>query len=252
MTTVLKLGGSVITRKGERETLAEDALDRAAAAVASVPEDLVLVHGAGSFGHPPADEYDLSPTAGTDDAAAALDVHDAMCLLNDAVLARLQDHGAEALPVHPLSAGVRRSSDSVTLATAPIETMLERGFLPVAHGDVIVDEARGVSIVSGDELVVEIARSLQADRVGLCSAVPGVLDQDGAVVPRIDELDAVAAALGGSAETDVTGGMAEKVRSLLGLDVPASIFDLDALAAFLAGESPGTLVAGGPEANRSA
>lgn len=251
MTTVLKLGGSVITRKGERETLAEDALDRAAAAVASAPGDLVVVHGGGSFGHPHADEYDLSPTAGTDDAAAALDVHNAMCLLNDAVLARLQDRGAAALPVHPLSAGVRRSGDSVSLATDPMETMLERGFLPVAHGDVIVDETRGVSIVSGDELVVEIARSLDADRVGLCSAVPGVLDQDGAVVSRIDDLDGVAAVLGGSDAPDVTGGMAEKVRSLLGLDVPASIFGLDTLPAFLAGESPGTLVAGGAEDNRS-
>lgn len=244
MTTVLKLGGSVITRKGERETLDDEALDRAASAVAGAAGDLVLVHGGGSFGHPHADDHDLSPTAGTDDAAAALDVHDAMCLLNDAVVARLQDHGAAALPVHPLSAGVRRSTDALHLATDPVEAMLDRGFLPVAHGDVIVDEARGVSIVSGDELVVEIARSLDADRVGLCSAVPGVLDSNGDVIPRIDDFDAVASALGGAGATDVTGGMTEKVRALLALDAPAAVFGLDDLAAYLAGESPGTLVAG--------
>lgn len=244
VTTVLKLGGSVITRKGERETLADEALDRAASAIAASATDLVLVHGGGSFGHPPADAYGLSPASGTEDAAAALDIHDAMCLLNDAVVARLQDRGVAALPVHPLSAGVRGSDDTITLATAPIEVMLDRGFVPVAHGDVIVDAGRGVSIVSGDELVVEIAKSLDAERVGLCSAVPGVLDSAGDVISRIDDFDDVAETLGGADATDVTGGMAEKVRALLALGAPASVFGLDELEAFLAGDAPGTLVTG--------
>lgn len=244
VTTILKLGGSVVTRKGERETLDEEALTRATAAVSGAPDDLVVVHGGGSFGHPIADAHGLTRTEGSHDAAAALDVHDAMSLLSDAVVARIQEHGGAALPVHPLSAACRDASADLDLATGPIEAMLAEGFLPVLHGDVVVHADRGVTIVSGDELVVALARSLDAERVGLCSRVPGVLGDDGEVVPRIDEFAQVADVLGGSEDTDVTGGMAAKVRSLLDLRVPASIFGLDDLEGFLAGGSPGTLVDG--------
>jgi isopentenyl phosphate kinase len=244
VTVVLKLGGSVVTHKGERETIDEEALDRAARSVAAAPDDLVLVHGGGSFGHPIADAHGLSRTDGSHDAAAALDVHDAMDLLSDAVVSRLQDRGAAALPVHPLSAGVRDAAGHLDLATAPIEAMLAEGFLPVLHGDVVVHAGRGVTIVSGDELVSVLADVLSADRVGLCSAVPGVLDGAGNVIERVDDLDAVAELLGGAGGTDVTGGMAAKVEALLALDAPASVFGLDGLDAFLAGGSPGTLVGG--------
>ena len=244
VTTVLKLGGSVVTEKGSRETIDEAALSRAAAAVASASDDLVVVHGGGSFGHPIADAHGLSRTEGSHDAAAALDVHDAMGLLSDAVVSRLQEEGAAALPVHPLSAATRDEAGDLDLATGPIETMLGEGFLPVLHGDVIVHAGRGVTIVSGDELVVALAGALDAERVGLCSRVSGVLDADGEVVPHVAAFDQVADALGGSEDTDVTGGMAAKVRTLLELGVPASIFGVDDLEAFLDGDSPGTLVRG--------
>jgi isopentenyl phosphate kinase len=69
-----------------------------------------------------------------------------------------------------------------------------------------------------------------------------VLDGSGAVIDRVESFEDVAAALGGSGETDVTGGMAAKVRALLDLDAPANVFDLDGLAAFLGGGDPGTRV----------
>jgi len=67
---------------------------------------------------------------------------------------------------------------------------------------------------------------------------------EASVIPEIASVDDVADVLGGSDATDVSGGMAGKVRELLALDVPASIFDLDALSAFLAGERPGTTIRG--------
>ena len=64
----------------------------------------------------------------------------------------------------------------------------------------------------------------------------------GAVIDRIDSFDAVADALGGSDATDVSGGMAGKVRALLDLDAPAHVFDLDGLEEFLNGSEPGTRI----------
>ena len=102
---VCKFGGSVITEKDRRETLDGATLDALAGAVADCSEDLVVVHGAGSFGHFYADEHDAGVDAGIRDVGAIMDVHGAMKTLNSFVLSRLQERGVPAVPVHPFSFG---------------------------------------------------------------------------------------------------------------------------------------------------
>lgn len=238
---VLKLGGSVITEKDSPETVDTRSLNRAATALAGV-EDVVLVHGGGSFGHPAANDHDVSRTQGTRDSAAVVDIHDAMRRLNRHVIDALQSEAVAAVPVHPLSLASRDPTGELSLPATVVDRMTSEGFVPVLHGDVIVHVDRGATILSGDELVVELARGLDADRVGLCTTVPGVLDREETVIPRIRSMDEVDGLLGEAGTTDVTGGMAAKVRSLLELETPASIFDLDHLSAFLDGDDPGTLI----------
>ncbi len=243
MTTVLKLGGSVVTEKDREETVAEAALDRAATAVAGAGVDrLVVVHGGGSFGHPRAARHGVDRERGTRDAAAVRSVHAAMRRLNAAVVDRLADRGVPAVPVHPLSAAARDADGALSLAVPPVATLLDEGFVPVLHGDVVAHAGAGATVVSGDELVAHLAGALGADRVGLCSAVPGVLDESGGVIERVTDFEDVASAVGGSDATDVTGGMAAKVRALLDLEAPAYVFDLDGLGSFLTGGEPGTRV----------
>jgi isopentenyl phosphate kinase len=254
---VLKLGGSVITEKDRDETLDGDALDSAAAAIGDAravatdgggsDADLVVVHGGGSFGHPHAAAHGASTTDGVREVDAVTAIHGAMTTLNRFVLRALQDAGVPAVPVHPLSAAHRDSDGDLTLPTGHVATLLGEGFVPVLHGDVVAHAGEGVTVLSGDEIVTALAGALDADRVGVCSTVPGVLDADDAVVPEITTYDDVAAVLGGSDATDVSGGMAGKIRALLALDSPASVFDLDALPAFLAGDEPGTTVHGGTD-----
>jgi isopentenyl phosphate kinase len=243
MTTVLKLGGSVVTEKDRPETLDGAAVDDLADAVArSGVEDLVLVHGGGSFGHHHAEAHGVTTTEGSDDVEAVSDIHGAMTALNRLVLGRLHARGVPGVPVPPFSAAHREVDGSLSLPTGQVGAMVGEGFVPVLHGDVVTHAGEGVTILSGDEIVVELARGLDADRVGLCSGVEGVLDDDGEVVPRVDSFDDVADVLGGSDATDVTGGMAGKVRALLDLEATASVFGADDVAAFLEGEDPGTLV----------
>jgi isopentenyl phosphate kinase len=257
MTTVLKLGGSLITEKHSPETVDEaalsDALDAVAAAVggdgtAGADEsdvgDLVLVHGGGSFGHHHAADRGVSTTEGTHDARDAVAIHDAMGRLNATVVEGLHDRGVDALPVRPLSLASRDAAGELDLPARSVERMLGEGFCPVLHGDGVVQTDSGVTVLSGDEVVVSLARSLSVDRVGLCSTVPGVLDSEGEVIERVDRFADVEATLGGSDATDVTGGMAGKVRTLLELPVPAHVFGPGGLRAFLGGGAPGTLVAG--------
>ncbi|MGB9954138.1 isopentenyl phosphate kinase [Haloarcula sp. Atlit-120R] len=247
MTVVLKLGGSVITQKDEPETVDRAALSDAVSAVAesAVGDDIVVVHGGGSFGHHHAAEYGVSTTEGTHDGDGVRAIHGAMCRLNAAVVEALTDAGVPAVPVHPFSAAARDADGGLSLPTAQVTTLLGEGFVPVLHGDLVAHAGAGATVLSGDELVVELAPAVNADRVGVCSTVSGVLDDDGTVIDRIETFEAVASALGESEATDVSGGMAGKVRALLALSAPALVFGPDALPAFLAGESPGTTIAGG-------
>lgn len=243
MTVVLKLGGSVITEKARPSTVDEAALDQAAQVIADAEVDrLVLVHGGGSFGHPAAAEYGVTETSGTHDVDAVRAIHDAMRELNDAVVGRLAGAGIPAVPVHPSSAAVRSADGTLRMESYTVDTLLDEGFAPILHGDGVATAGSGVTVLSGDEIVTHLASGLSADRVGLCSTVPGVLDGDGEIVGRVGEYEAVADDLDGSHTTDVTGGMAGKVRSLLALDGASFIFDLDGLADFLAGGSPGTRI----------
>lgn len=238
---VLKLGGSVITEKDREETVDEERLASLAEALAG-REDLVVVHGAGSFGHRYAAKHGVSRTEGTHDAAAIREIHASMERLNERVLAALGAEGVPAVPVDPLSLAYRSRDGALRLPLDGIETTLAEGFVPVTYGDVITHREKGATIVSGDELVVALAEGLDADRVGLCSTVPGVLDDAGAVIPRIGSYDKVADYLGESDSTDVTGGMAAKVRALLELEAPASVFGPNAIGRFLADGSAGTRI----------
>jgi isopentenyl phosphate kinase len=245
MTVVLKLGGSVVTEKDQPEMVDEERLASLAGALGeSDISDLVVVHGAGSFGHHYADAHGVSVTEGTHDPEAVRDIAATMERLNEAVVSALADAGVPAVPVHPFSAGHRTAGGDLQLSLAQVGAMLDEGFVPVLHGDILTQVGKGATILSGDELVTELATALDADRVGLCSTVPGVLDESGEVVDVIDAYDDVAAALGESEATDVTGGMAGKVRSLLALGSPAFVFGPDALRTFLAGEDAGTRIEG--------
>jgi isopentenyl phosphate kinase len=249
--TILKLGGSVITDKDSPETVADEALDGVVSAIAEsgvvdgdAPAELIIVHGGGSFGHVHAADHGVSTTDGTHDPAAVTAIHGAMKRLNGVVVDRLQAAGVPAVPVHPLSAAARDGDAALTLPPTAVGGLRTEGFVPVLHGDVIAHTGQGVTVLSGDELVTKLAETLAATRVGLCSTVPGVLDDEGEVIGSITAFEAVATAVGDSESTDVSGGMAGKVEALLALSQPARIFGPAAVGGFLADDAVGTLIDG--------
>ena len=243
MTVVLKLGGSVVTEKDSPETVADEQLTDLATTIGDADvTELVVVHGGGSFGHPHAAEHGVSTSEGTTDSQAVRDIAAAMERLNDAVVGALAEAGVPAVPVHPFSAGHRTADGDLRLPTDGVAAMLDEGFVPVLHGDVLTHAGEGATIVSGDELVTHLVAELDADRLGLCSTVPGVLDESGDVIREISSYGDVATALGGSDATDVTGGMAAKVRALLAAETTSFVFGPADLWAFLAGRDAGTRI----------
>jgi isopentenyl phosphate kinase len=245
-TVILKLGGSVVTDKSADCAISRAQIGSIADSVASALASgkcggILIVHGAGSCGHPEAKRYrlDVGAEAGRTEGIAA--THDAVSGLNHEVVAILRERGVPAIGVHPLHLGVAENGRLIGLEYRHIEKMLMLGMVPVIHGDVVMDLARGACIVSGDQLVRHLAAVLRVGRVGLATDVPGVLD-GGRVVPAITPEILPGLQIGSSSHTDVTGGMRGKIAELLGLaeaGIGSEIFHVSRIADFLAGADHG-------------
>ena len=246
MTRVLKIGGSILTDKNRELTVRQDQIKRVAEEIANHPDDLVLVHGAGSFGHIPAKKYGLPHEF----HRAGLSVtHSSVAKLCEKVVEALSQAGVDCLPVHPLSCLLLLGGRIDSFFMEPIKEMLKNGIMPVLHGDVAMDATGKAAIVSGDQLVAYIAKALQAEIVAVGSNVDGVL-LSGRPLSSItrEELSQVQSAIGGSAGVDVTGGMRGKLLELLDLadlGIDSIIFNAGIegnIARALKGESVGTRI----------
>ena len=241
--TLLKLGGSVITKKDQPETLNESHIDTAATIISNHrPKNLIVVHGGGSFGHFHASNFNVTIEDGTHNVAEVDIIHSSMIHLCDAVVRAFHSLDVPAIPVHPLSVAWRDSDSLLHFPSRHVLSLLESGFVPVIHGDIITTEEKGATIVSGDELVTNLSNSIPTKRIGFCTLTPGVLDTSGSVIPHLSPNQKEDSSITHSSATDVTGGMAGKIKELANANAPVSIFDLPNLEAFLKGSNPGTLV----------
>lgn len=212
---VLKIGGSVLTNKQEECVSNPESIERIAGEIARAgASSLVLVHGAGSFGHPQVKRHRLEYAPTT---VGVIETHGAVVELNRLFVEALQDAGVSAVGVHPLDCARVDEEGVLWIDSEVISGMVDFGLVPVLHGDVVVDARRGVSVVSGDRLLGVLARFLDVRLIGAGSDVDGVLDEQGEVIPCInrDNFHEIEVHLGPSSGVDVTRGMRGKVEELL-------------------------------------
>jgi isopentenyl phosphate kinase len=220
---VLKLGGSLLTRKREVEKLRPKVIARLAAELASVPTvPLVLLHGAGSFGHPSADRFGLARPPGPGDTPrnrtrGAAIVSSEVRRLHLALLRELVRAGLNPLSI-PMATHARNREGMLTaLDSAPIEEALERGATPVSFGDVVPDDEWGFSILSADTIAVALVPLLRPSRVVFATDVPGVLEGGSGgrrqVIAEVTD-DTIGSLPQGGRSKDVTGGIRRKAEAM--------------------------------------
>jgi isopentenyl phosphate kinase len=232
MEYVLKLGGSVLTDKREEETISEN-FSQVIEEVADSPEG-VIIHGAGSYGHPPAKRHGLASGS----REGVLETHRAVKKLNTKVVDALRDQGVKAMPVHPLSMSYR--DPDTEMMVEHVLKMVEEGFTPVLHGDGIVTSDKGFTVLSGDEILAKIEKEAETGKAGFCASVEGVLDSEGNLVEKISSMEEFE-----DQEVegiDVSGGMKAKLEEIFKHDIDARIFGAEQLEGFFSDEEVGTEV----------
>jgi len=278
---LLKLGGSLITDKTRPYTPRLDKLADLAAEIAQslrTHPDLLLIlgHGSGSFGHTAAKEYGTkeglpaplvpggySPyfqgkwgeTEGGGYWQGFAEVWYQASTLNRYVIQALHDAGLPAITFSPLASVWSENGRVAGWDLSQIRAALENGVLPVVHGDVIFDRAKGGTILSTEDLFAYLARELPAQRVLLAGLEAAVWADFPARRQRVkkvtrESFNEVSRGVGKAAGADVTGGMESKVRQMLDLaeqapGLSAQIFSgepVGNLQRALQGENLGTLV----------
>lgn len=228
MLVFLKLGGSLITDKSRPHTFREDVMLRLAGEIQTARKgnpdlQLVLGHGSGSFGHVPAAKYHTRAGVHTpQEWVGFLEVWREARSLNDLVMDCLQGSGIHAVSISPISAVTSNNHQVEQWNTNPIKAALDHNLVPVVYGDVIFDTACGGTIFSTEELFDHLALEFRPSRILLAGIERGVykdFPSTSEMIPEIrcSQIEEIKRHLAGSANTDVTGGMLDKVSKMLDL-----------------------------------
>lgn len=154
---IVKLGGAAITHKQQLETLNGEVLAAAAAQLAAlhaaIGPRVVVVHGAGSFGHQAAAAAGVA-AGGIQQSATVRQgfaaTRASVTKLNQLVVAALLAAGVPAVGVSPCPAWTTCRRQVATDGCAGVAALLAAGLVPVLHGDAVLDRELGCTILSGE------------------------------------------------------------------------------------------------------
>lgn len=234
---IVKLGGSIITYKDSSVPKARiKTINRLAKEIRQVldtkPYKLVLIHGAGSFGHPLAKKYGLFRGMQTKEQKLGLGLTDQkMIELDSLIVSALLNNHVPAVGLPPRAFITQTAGKLKSLDCSLIQSYLQQDIVPVLFGDVVLDTKWGCSIISGDTIIPYLAKKLKADKVIFLSDVEGIFDSDPKKNPKAklikeinnENIEQVLEGITANNPHDVTGGMKGKIleikRGLLGIQV---------------------------------
>nr|QEV81829.1 Isopentenyl phosphate kinase [Prunella vulgaris] len=211
---IVKLGGSAITCKNELETINEDNLRvvslqlrhgiisgpshgmdwsrrPGSTEIETLVDDfddelesdckrLIVVHGAGSFGHFQASKSGVhkgglsKPLVKSGFVATRISV----TTLNLEIVRALAKDGIPSIGMSPFSCGWSTCERNIAAAdTSTVVEALDAGFVPVLHGDAVLDSSLGCTILSGDVIIHHLAEHLRPVYVVFLTDVSGVYDR---------------------------------------------------------------------------
>ena len=232
---LLKIGGSVCTEKSRSvfkgrasvvKRIAGEILD----ARKSRDFRLIVVNGAGPFGHVNVKQYDINDGLKTerDFEGYAKTICDCS-YLNWKVADILRESGLHAFP-YPTSSVVVQNKKRISSFNADV---IRRGWgsdeslVPVMNGTMVPDLSVGGSVISGDTVLWYLTKTLRPKLLVFATDVDGIftgdptLDRKAKLLERITKTNfgEVKGWISGSSGVDVTGGMLGKVEKMLDLDV---------------------------------
>ncbi len=224
---MIKIGGGSITDLEKPRTARRDVISRLLQEIYDAQKEkgfsAIIGHGSGSFGHVTASEYKVSEgLIGPDSMKGAVLTKVVASELNFIVIDEAVKLGIPIFPFFPSSFALAEGRKLKSGFVEHIATVMRRGFIPLVHGDVVVDEKQGISIASTEEVLRFIATKIPVKKVVLATDVDGIYDKDpnknsdAKLVEKVNQsnIDDVISGASVAHKVDVTGGMKTKVSIL--------------------------------------
>ena len=145
---IVKFGGSLITDKSsDKPKINHSHLETIGKILKQKNHDLIIVHGAGSFGHPIAKKYKI--TEGLDGSKeqekAIQETRNQVRKLNKHLCKSLQNSGMKTESIIPSNSMQTRGGRKIeNFPVNEFETALSKGKIPVTFGDVTEDLIQGI------------------------------------------------------------------------------------------------------------
>jgi isopentenyl phosphate kinase len=223
---ILKLGGSAITDKTQEATPRTEIINQLAEEIKRADLDnLIVVHGGGSFGHPTAAKYAIQDGYKEDPTQkfGFAETHHMMTVLNGLVMDSLIWHEIPAVSIAPSSCFVTEDRKIKFFDDTVLKSLAKLVYTPVFYGDAVFDDKRGFTVLSGDQLVAYLALKYKAQKIVVGVDTDGLFDSDPKTNAdakpikklNLKELKELQPKLGKAQGTDVTGGMAGKIAELI-------------------------------------
>jgi len=229
--TIIKLGGSLLTDKSTPYTANKEIITSVIRELKEcidfgLIEDLILVHGVGSFGHPPVLRYKLH--LGFQNPDQLISMSETQHTINQYRLMLTQEFIDAGIPVnlmHPSSFCINETmkiSDSFLKA---VQGFLSLGMIPLVGGDMLFDSKMGFSVGGGDQLTALFAKRFYAENVIFVTDVEGIYTknpkqfQDAKLIPSINmiHLSKIIEKTDNSSLKDASGAMKGKLQTILSL-----------------------------------
>ncbi|MGD0422704.1 MAG: isopentenyl phosphate kinase [Candidatus Bathyarchaeia archaeon] len=219
---VIKLGGAALTDKRKIYTARTNVVRSAARQIAAVTSrfTVIIVHGAGSYGHLPVKQFGLSRGFRNARQLKGLSETKFRLLGWELMLEEIfMQYKIPVIPLTPSDYVIARNGRIDTCNLSPIKEWMRLGCIPSTGGDIVPDVSTGFSVVSGDQLAVHIAVSLGASKLIFATDVDGIFDSDPKQnrkarlmrVVQTRNVQRIAAKVRPDI-TDVTGGMEGKIE----------------------------------------
>lgn len=222
---IFKIGGSVITdKKGELSARTEIIHRIAEEVQKSKLDNLIIVHGGGSFGHPIAKKHGIKEGLKQESQKVGFaETHHVMTVLNGLVMDALIWQNVPAVSVTPSSCIITKKGRIHLFEKNILRSLLKMGLVPVLYGDAILDDQLGFTVISGDQITSHLAKKFEASRIVMGVDVDGLLDSDPKIAKNpklysqltLKELESIKKNIGSSNPPDVTGGMLGKINELI-------------------------------------
>ncbi len=238
MKVLIKIGGSLITKKSTKEfptNLKEikqrginfinlKKIHQIASQISKAFDyvqnlQLIVINGAGPFGHYLVDRYIKFKDIVIED------VHESVKFLNKIFSEEFKKSNLNLMPIHPFET-CRFDGQSFLVQKLFNRTkkILKENKTPSSYGDIVKSDVEThlgkFTIISGDDLIVELTKLWNPNKIILATDVDGVytsnphIDKKAKPIKKISIKEGIEGISFEKTKIDVTGGMGAKIKKL--------------------------------------